>query len=70
MQEHSLGDTVSADQLGKPGGKRKYMWIKCPMCHEQRWALKKNKAMPLSKLCRPCTILKSKLSFKLNPHKV
>ena len=50
MQEHSLGDTVSADQLGKPGGKRNYMWIKFPMCHEQRWALKKNKAMPLNKL--------------------
>ena len=33
MQEHSLGDTVSADQLGKPGGQRKYMWIQCPMCH-------------------------------------
>tara|TARA_R110002020_G_scaffold317447_1_gene533056 strand:- start:2488 stop:2715 length:228 start_codon:yes stop_codon:yes gene_type:complete len=52
-----LGEEIDPTELGK-GGNKKFVWVQCPTCLEERWAVKKPAAHPsgnTQRLCRPCT---------------
>ena len=49
-----IGDTVKAEAIGKKGHIT-YIWVKCPQCKKERWAIPNN--MRVSKkggICRSC----------------
>ena len=63
--EPNLGDVKMACEIGKVG-RRKHIWVKCPMCTQERWAIKTSySAEGTTRLCRECVIVKAKRSFKI-----
>ena len=64
-----LGDVARAVDIGKTGH-AKYIWVQCPRCDEQRWAIGKDvsKNQTRSKICKQCAINQAK-KFKINPRK-
>ena len=62
-----LGEEARAEDIGRNGGGRKFSWVVCPRCNEERWVHKKtgisggnaNK----SRLCKECAIFAAKHGF-------
>ena len=54
----TIGDEIRASEIGKEG-QRIFVWVECPVCREERWAIKKSspyqKSANTKRLCRPCT---------------
>ena len=56
-----LGEEIDPIELGKNGNK-KFVWVQCPTCKEERWAVKKPAMHPSGnthRLCRSCTTKKA-----------
>ena len=51
-----IGEEIRAEDIGKAGGGKKYVWVFCPVCEEERWVVKKPTLGNTSKLCRDCNI--------------
>ena len=54
----TIGDEIRASEIGKEG-QRIFVWVGCPTCSEERWAIRKSspyqKSANTKRLCRPCT---------------
>ena len=60
-----LGEEINAEDIGKPGGKKKYLWVVCPVCREERWAYKASTLGNKSRLCKKCNIRSAGKRFHL-----
>ena len=71
----NIGDETRGKEIGKVGSRnvemQKHVWVRCPICSNERWAQKKSTINPVnnrSRLCPPCTLLNAK-TFRLNTEK-
>ena len=63
-----LGEEAKARDIGKKGDTRKFSWVMCPRCKEERWVHKKGGATGVkntTRLCRECAILTAKHGFQV-----
>ena len=61
-----IGEEVKAEVIGKSGGKgKKFVWVYCPSCDEERWVHKQSNLSNLSRLCKPCNIKQNAKAFHL-----
>jgi len=60
-----IGEETRADSIGKAGNGRKYVWVFCPVCKEERWVYKKYTKSPTARLCQDCNIRTNAKKFHL-----
>lgn len=60
-----IGEEIRAEAIGKPGGGKKYLWVVCPVCREERWANKSSTLSSKSRLCKNCAIRSASKRFHL-----
>ncbi len=65
----NIGDEILASEIGRTG-KRLFVWVRCPVCTEERWVGRKSSPYAAQsntkRLCRQCTINQAK-RFVLKP---
>lgn len=68
----NIGDEIRASEIGKEG-QRIFVWVQCPKCYEERWAIKKSSPYQRSgnskRLCRPCTTKNASKFLGASMHK-
>lgn len=64
-----IGTIKRARDIGKGGGKLKFIWTACEICGEERWVRIRH-SVPANKVCRSCTnskVNKKPINICINP---
>ena len=61
-----IGEEAKAEDIGKSGGRRKHVWVFCPVCKEERWVNKRYRlGNNTFRLCRACNIRSAARQFSI-----
>ena len=68
----TIGEQIKGNEIGyeasHSSAKILFVWVRCPMCTEERWARKRSSINPVNnvtRLCSPCAVKHAK-NFRLN----
>jgi len=60
-----IGEEIRASEIGRGQYSKKFVWVLCPVCREERWAHKASTLSSKSRLCRECSIRSAARQFHL-----
>ena len=51
-----IGEEIRASDIGRGKNNKRFVWVICPVCREERWAHKASTLSSKSRLCKDCSI--------------
>ena len=60
-----IGEEIRASEIGRGLYNKKFVWVICPACREERWAHKASTLSSKSRLCKDCAIRSASKQFHL-----
>ena len=61
-ENHELGEIVRGKDIGRTLSSR-FIWARCPDCHEERWAHYSKINNGTLRICKDCAISRAKNNF-------
>jgi ribosomal protein S27E len=62
-ENHEIGEKVRGNEIGRGNAYTKFIWVRCPDCHEERWAHYSEIKNTTLRMCKYCAIDNAKKNF-------
>jgi len=63
FENHEIGEIIKGKEIGRGGTSSRFMWVRCPDCHEERWAAHTSSNNTTLRTCKDCSISRAKKTF-------